>query len=168
MVLTVSFVLSPVIGLVCHRHQRTCIRRLGASVGASGPHDFAVRKSAPSSLAPPASTASRPASVTIASRPSGGRDGEGYRFDLGKARSGIFLQEGLDRKSVICPSGGSAEGLLTATQRSQAVINPLKRYSLGDTGAIRYRIDRPPQRATAGSIDQMTRVAFSFAISSGP
>src|ERR1700686_1583071 len=49
-------------------------RRLDAGVEASEPHDFAVRKSAPSSLAPPASTASRPASVTIASRPSVGRD----------------------------------------------------------------------------------------------
>src|SRR6202022_2913707 len=107
MVLTVSFVLSPVTGLVCHRHQRSRLRELDASVGASGPHDFAVRKSAPSSLAPPASTASRPASVTIASRPSGERDGGGYRSDLGKARSGIFLREGLDSKSVICPSGRS-------------------------------------------------------------
>jgi hypothetical protein len=43
MVLTVSFVLSPVTGLVCHRHQRSCPRQLDASVGASGPHDFAVR-----------------------------------------------------------------------------------------------------------------------------
>ena len=53
MVLTVSFVLSPVIGLVCHRHQRiwfclrpvgpTCLRKLDAGVEASGPHDFAVR-----------------------------------------------------------------------------------------------------------------------------
>jgi len=47
-------------------------RQLDASVGASGPHDFAVRWSAPSSEAPPASTASRPAFVTIASRPSKG------------------------------------------------------------------------------------------------
>ena len=56
MVLTGSFVLSPVIGLVCHRRQRirrvkspvgpTCLRKLDASVGASGPHDFAVRVSA--------------------------------------------------------------------------------------------------------------------------
>ena len=53
-----------------------CCRKLDASVEASGPHDFAVRKQAPSSLAPLASTASRPASVTIASRPSVGRDGE--------------------------------------------------------------------------------------------
>jgi hypothetical protein len=58
MVLTVSFALSPVIGLFVtviggHLHQ------LDASVEASGPHDFAVRKHAPSSEAPPASTASR-------------------------------------------------------------------------------------------------------------
>jgi hypothetical protein len=43
MVLTVSFVLSPVTGLFCHRRRRNCFRQLDASVGASGPHDFAVR-----------------------------------------------------------------------------------------------------------------------------
>jgi hypothetical protein len=43
MVLTVSFVLSPVIGLFCHRHQRNYFRQLDTSVEASGPHDFAVR-----------------------------------------------------------------------------------------------------------------------------
>jgi hypothetical protein len=46
MVLTVSFALSPVIGLSCHRHQRNCFHQLDASVEASGPHDFAVRVSA--------------------------------------------------------------------------------------------------------------------------
>src|ERR1700736_5361898 len=96
MVLTVSFVLSPVIGLVCHRRLRikacprpvgpTCLRKLDAGVEASGPHDFAVRSkhlsSARSVIAhgkpalpsrraqnAAASTASRPASVTIAIRP---------------------------------------------------------------------------------------------------
>src|ERR1700730_11980080 len=44
--------------------------RLDAGVEASGPHDFAVRRAALSSLAPPASIASRPTSVTIAKRPS--------------------------------------------------------------------------------------------------
>src|SRR5437868_9787268 len=43
MVLTVSFVISPVIGLFCHRRQRVTTRQLDASVEASGPHDFAVR-----------------------------------------------------------------------------------------------------------------------------
>ena len=46
MVLTVSFALSPVTGLVCHRRLQRCLRELDASVGASGPHDFAVRVSA--------------------------------------------------------------------------------------------------------------------------
>src|SRR5260370_966822 len=31
--------------------------------------------------------------------------GGGSRFDLGQRRSGIFFAEGLDTKSVICPSG---------------------------------------------------------------
>ena len=50
MVLTVSFVLFPVIGLCCHRRQRECaafIANLNASVEASGPHDFAVRLKRP-------------------------------------------------------------------------------------------------------------------------
>jgi hypothetical protein len=53
MVLTVSFELSPVIGLSCHRRQRiwhvrpvglACLRWLDAGVEASGPHDFTVRE----------------------------------------------------------------------------------------------------------------------------
>jgi hypothetical protein len=44
MVLTVSFVLSPVIGLFCHRRLQSHPHKLDATVEASGPHDFAVRK----------------------------------------------------------------------------------------------------------------------------
>jgi hypothetical protein len=72
MVLTVSSVLSPVIGLSCHRHQRDAKhhRQLDASVEASGPHDFAVRNGAlvvraVASIASPAQRL-----VTIAKRPS--------------------------------------------------------------------------------------------------
>src|SRR5437762_5263949 len=96
MVLTVSFVLFPVTGLVCHRRQRKYFRRLDASVGASEPHDFAVHLTCCSSAAPSASIASRPAFVTIASRPSVGRDGGVYNFDLGQIGNGIFLQMRLD------------------------------------------------------------------------
>ena len=39
----VSFVLSPAIGLFCHRHRRNCFHRLDTSVEMSGPHDFTVR-----------------------------------------------------------------------------------------------------------------------------
>src|SRR4051812_23519248 len=73
MVLTVSFVLFPVTGLVCHR-RLAFTAKLDASVGASEPHDFAVRLTCCSSAAPLASTASRSAFVTCA-RPSVGQDG---------------------------------------------------------------------------------------------
>jgi hypothetical protein len=94
MVLTVSFVLSPVIGLSCHRRQRSCLHRLDAGVEASGPHDFAVRERLPQKplggvgtvppkflrrrisgarLAPPPRPPHPvPTSVTIAKRPSSG------------------------------------------------------------------------------------------------
>jgi hypothetical protein len=38
------YVLSLVTGLFCHRHLRFVSRKLSASVGAPGPHDFAVRR----------------------------------------------------------------------------------------------------------------------------
>src|SRR6185437_1264311 len=37
------YALSPVSGLVSHRHRRIIFRRLDPSVGRSGPRDFAVR-----------------------------------------------------------------------------------------------------------------------------
>src|SRR5579872_7321989 len=67
---------------------------------ASGHQDHTTSPSAreaPSSEAPLASTASRPASMTIASRPSVGRDGAEYAGDLGLRKIRIFLREGLDK-----------------------------------------------------------------------
>jgi len=43
MVLTAYFALSPVTGLFCHRRFAETSAKLDTSVGASGPHDFAVR-----------------------------------------------------------------------------------------------------------------------------
>src|SRR5476651_2847036 len=102
MVLTAYVALSPVTGLFCHRRLRikfclspvgpTQLRELDASVGASGPHDFAVRCniSRPravdrSQVFQPAlrsrcaqnaaaSTASHPAFVTMANAPLVGWD----------------------------------------------------------------------------------------------
>src|SRR3954449_5087026 len=68
-VLTVSFVISPVIGLVVTVALRSPAK-LDASVEASGPHDFAVRvQHRSSAVLTIGSIASRPASVTIASAP---------------------------------------------------------------------------------------------------
>ena len=137
---TTYFVLSPVTGLFCHRRLRiwfclspvgpTQLRELDASVGASGPHDFAVRCSISRPLAvdrsqafrqpalqsrraqnAAASTAFHPASVTIMIRPSGGVGCESSRSDLGCVGTEIFFGKTeirLDRKitsALICPTG---------------------------------------------------------------
>jgi len=104
MVLTVSFVLFPVTGLVCHRRQRKYFRRLDASVGASEPHDFAVRVS---TVRQRCLRVHRIPSRVRDDRepPPVGRDGAGYSFDLGETAKGIFLQMGLDRANHIDPPG---------------------------------------------------------------
>ena len=58
MVLTVSFVISLVIGLFVTIAARKFPRDLNAGIEASGPHDFAVRETRALVKAPPASTAS--------------------------------------------------------------------------------------------------------------
>jgi len=66
------YVLSPVIGLCWHRHRRSCLRRLDANRWGVRTTRLRRPQSAPSSEAHLASTASRPALVTIAKRPSSG------------------------------------------------------------------------------------------------
>src|ERR1700737_4215596 len=71
-----------------------------------------------------ASTASRPASVTIAIRPSEGWDGGAYRFDLGDAGMEMFLEAGLD-----CPHQ----------------IDPVQQIKLDTQGGLAQRV--PPRVA---------------------
>jgi hypothetical protein len=74
MVLTVSFVLSSVIGLSCHCRQcnaKHC-HQLDASVEVSGPHDFAVRHGAFRLARHNVHRIPYPTFVTIAKRPSFG------------------------------------------------------------------------------------------------
>jgi hypothetical protein len=84
---TAYFALSLVTGLSCHhRPQETCkklaSRELDASVGASGPHDFAVRKIRARQSRHLRPSHPNPTSVTIAKRPFFvGRDGNGYKTD---------------------------------------------------------------------------------------
>ena len=105
-----------------------CCRQLDTSVGVSGPHDFAVRarlrqrlrrglrqsaealakaEAARTSLAPPASTASRPALMTCATPLF--RDGTARVVDLicptGKAK--YFFKRSLTRVSENNPTGKS-------------------------------------------------------------
>jgi hypothetical protein len=71
---TAYIVLSPGTGLFCPRHLRgNCIpRKLSASVGAPGPHDFAVRVGLARQARHQRPPHPRSTSVTIAKRPSGG------------------------------------------------------------------------------------------------
>jgi hypothetical protein len=83
---------------------KVAFHRLDASVGASGPHDFAVRRTALSSAAPLTSTASRLAFVTIASRPSK-EAGRGEFVEMicptGKAKY-FFSYDWTGKISLIC------------------------------------------------------------------
>jgi hypothetical protein len=47
------YAISPVTGLFCHRHSQDTSHELSASVGAPGPHDFAVRNAARTSAHSP-------------------------------------------------------------------------------------------------------------------
>ena len=87
MVLSVSFVLSPVIGPCCHRRLVRCVSivtKLDASVEASRPHDFAVRASCVRLAHDRGHRILLPTSVTIAKRPSfRKRDDANHAGDLG-------------------------------------------------------------------------------------
>jgi hypothetical protein len=90
MVLTVSFALSLVIGLfvtvaggIASANLTPASRRQDHTTSPSAPVPFVSSTSA--------STASRPAFVTIAIAPRLGRDGGAYGFDLGQAGRKIFL-----------------------------------------------------------------------------
>jgi hypothetical protein len=102
MVLTVYPVIFPVIGLCCHRHWRDTSRQLDASVEASEPHDFAVR---PSAVRQQHVSVHRipPRVRDDRDRPSMGRDGGAYGFDLGQSRTNLFLQMGVDRPNQVDP-----------------------------------------------------------------
>src|SRR5437762_10603543 len=106
MVLTVSFVLSPVIGLCCHRRQRNYFRQLDAGVEASGPHDFAVRVQHVSSSMLPRPPHPVPTSVTIAKRPFVWDGmGELLKMLLPTRKAEYFCDQGWTAVSLICPSG---------------------------------------------------------------
>src|ERR1700738_1135249 len=117
MVLTVSFVLSPVIGLVCHRRWQVIAnltpasRRQDHTTSPSAAAPFVCVSQAEDPIAPMLPRPPHPLPNVCDDRETPlcvGRDGGRCRFDLGLRRSGIFFAEGLDSKSVICPSGKSA------------------------------------------------------------
>ncbi len=175
-VLTVSFALSPVIGLSCHRRLAELFpAKLDASVGASGPHDFAVRFKHARRCAPFASTASRPASVTCATPLCWGGMGRACRDDLPDGESGIFFagrlddpnhvdpvqqirvyaQDGKARREAEGVSGGVNGGYASLTHPTKAKPNSVRlrgltrrRRSAGPSA--RWLVDRPTPHSRPG------------------
>src|ERR1019366_6264460 len=107
MVLTAYFALSPVTGLVCHRRLRKL--PLANLTPASGRQDHTTSPSASarSSAAPSASTASRPAAVTIACRPSVGRDRIAIFLFL-PGRQAKFGKAEIEPKMPLIMNGGDS------------------------------------------------------------
>ena len=113
MVLTVSFVLSPVTGLSCHRRSRWLPSE--NLTPASGRQDHTTSPSASAPLVLRRQSVHRiprPTSVTIAIRPLVRRDVGINNADFSEAQSGIFFELGLDtrfvRRLVDLPGGLTA------------------------------------------------------------
>jgi hypothetical protein len=171
LVLTVSFALSSVTNSSCHRRRRIKALPIpvGFDIASAGltpatgagttrlrrplQSPFVLRAGHPSRRAirpgiprvtpdAAASTASRPASVTIAKRPFCGTRRRGYRTDLGRRRTGIFLQSGLDR---ISPSGKSLSenspqpSLAPGMAMSARVLQHRRRHRWSE---LRHPVDR--------------------------
>ena len=104
---TAYSVLSPVCRACSHRRYAGIVpAKLDASVGASGPHGFAVRNTYRSSHDSAASIASRPTSVTMANAPLLEQDARINKEDSPDGASDIFFQKGLDTILSIRPTGG--------------------------------------------------------------
>jgi hypothetical protein len=105
MVLTVSFVLSPVIGsFVTVAPEKLASQELNVSIGTSRPHDFAVRLGAVRQKHPSRPPHPHPTSVTTAKRPSSGWDNPPHDDDLRHKESGKFFAQGWTA-FLICLSG---------------------------------------------------------------
>jgi hypothetical protein len=100
---TAYFVLSPATGLSCHRRPRKLPFANLTPASGRQDHTTSPSASAPFVKGAAASTASRPNVRDDGQRPSEGQDGGGYRFDLGRRRSEIFLQMRLDRPNQLDP-----------------------------------------------------------------
>jgi hypothetical protein len=165
MVLTAYSALSPVTGLSCHRRPR----KLPSAnlTPASGRQDHTTSPSASGALrrcVPSASTASRPAFVTIASRPSVGRDGARYIPDFYFGKTEIFFRKGLDKRpnaksrtapdgQITCVSKRSPEERsdirVFATPHGAALMRATRRLSGRSNGKAYRRASRSADLRTA-------------------
>ena len=113
-------------------------RQLDTSVGASGPHDFAVRLTRRSSAALSASTASRPAAVTIACRPLWDGTAADIEVIWVRREQEYFCERGWTRGSLNSLSGKSEKGqnLLSHPTPRYLQSSAAKRQDLAGTNGL--------------------------------
>src|SRR3984893_14696509 len=123
MVLTVSFVLSPVTGLFCHRRRRNCFRQLDASV--RGVRTTRLRRPpwCHSSTTPP--RPSHPAPNVRDDRDTSllwGETAESVEVICPTGQAKYFLPEGWTRILQNCPSGKSVDPFLPDVQTVREIV----------------------------------------------
>ena len=129
MVLTGYFVLSPVIGLFCHRRLSGNFRKNLTPASRRQDHTTSPSASVPFVFGTSASTASRPASVTIARAPLCGTGWGRYKSDLGQVSSKSSV---IQKFSAVCC--GPATG--PPKSSSKGIGAKLREMSPTVTGAI--------------------------------
>jgi hypothetical protein len=156
-------------GLDSHRRPPIIISALDPSVGGSGPHGFAVRiRSA--RLAPPTRPSHPcPRFLTIAKRPSCGRDARRGATDLPDGTSGIFFAEGLDRNSVNQHVGQISWDKGLEPQRNSHLAGWCAGWSLPQNGRSMETISRAPRSSPETERRQTVpacrrSIAMSFAV----
>ena len=131
-------------GLCSHHRAPIIIGALDSSVGESGPHGFAVRISRARQALPLRPSHPCPRFLTIAKRPSCGRDARRGATDLPDGTSGIFFAKGLDRISdnrhVGQISWASAEEIRETAfaKRMQNSQRAMKLWERGAPCAVRH------------------------------
>ena len=132
MVFTVCFVLSPGTGLSCPRRFVDHPAKLGASVGASGPHDLTVRDLGVRLTRGRVHRIQLPTFVTIAKRPSSRpRDARKSACDLPDGTS-AFACDMLARRAICAWQMCLARGPRIAARRCRSPVAPSTQQPLRD------------------------------------
>jgi hypothetical protein len=124
--------------------------QLDASVGASGPHDFAVRSKlrvVTRNCRPPHPV---PTFVTVAIRPSFGTGRREGRSDLGRNETELFLRTGLDRPNYPEAVAENRYRQATASNTMRSAPDPRLTGRKGCTRRERVSCQRVPMRYVAG------------------
>ncbi len=158
MVLTADSALSPATGLSCHRHPpdaATRLREFDASVGASGPHGYAVRVNALRLARRRVHRIPRPTSVTIAIRPS---CGNGMAEDMEVIWPGCEAKC-FRREDWTGPKSAGRASLGASTHKFRMADEGLLRYALRTRVRDHARPEKFQQRKSRAALADISSLS---------